>query len=132
VAQASDWFTQHGVGVAVVSFADPARLKDYQAQFAWPFRLLADPQRTAYTQLGLGRLGWARLINLSTIWRYVQLIRLGRRPRYHRGDDVRQAGGDFLLDKTGRIHWAWRGRHPADRPTVRQIQSTVGRVLAKA
>jgi hypothetical protein len=41
------------------------------------------------------------------------------------GDDIYQAGGDFLLDSAGRVLFAHRSRDPADRPAVSRLLHAV-------
>ena len=116
-------FSRRGVSIIVISFADPAVLVRYQEQHEWPFTILADPDRRAYAAFALPRLSWRQLFSPATVKLYFRLLRQGKRPQAYGGEDIRQAGGDFLIDKAGNVFFAHRSREPADRPApVRLIQ----------
>jgi len=112
----------------IVSFAEPDRLLHYQEQHRWPFPILADPQRTAYHAFDLRRLSWLRVFSPGTLMRYAKLLRAGLKPQAHGHDDIRQSGGDFLLDRSGKVLFAHRSRDPADRPTVEALLSQIDRL----
>ena len=57
---------------------------------------------------------------------YFSLIFRGRMPRMAR-DDVHQLGGDFVLDRTGRVVFEYRSRDPADRPSVSELLEALRR-----
>ena len=44
--------------------------------------------------------------------------------------DIHQLGGDFLLDRSGRLMLAHPSTDPADRPTVQQLLDALGRHAA--
>lgn len=109
---------KQGAAVVVVSFAEPERLAHYQRIHRWPFILLADPNREAYYHFGLKRLPWYRVFSLPTLKLYAHLLRRGRKLESYGRDDYFQAGGDFLLDREGRLLFAYHSHDPADRPGV--------------
>lgn len=121
---------RRGIAVAVVSFAEPAKLVHYQEQHRWPFLLLADPQRKAYAAFTLRRLSWWRVFSPRTLRIYWRLMREGMARQQHGGDDIYQSGGDFLLDRSGQLLYAHRSQDPADRPALanmlRAIDSAIG------
>jgi hypothetical protein len=116
-----DEFDRRGVVIAVVSFAEPAKLKSYQDRRRWPFIILADPARIAYRTFSLKRLSWFRILSPMTIKVYWSLLRKGMKRDPWAGDDVHQAGGDFLLDCEGNIRFAHRSQDPADRPPAPRL-----------
>jgi AhpC/TSA antioxidant enzyme len=120
-------FEKRGVSILIVSFAEPAKLLPYQFRQQWPFTILADPQRTAYHAFGLKQLPFWRVFSPSTLVRYLQLLREGRRPRRYEKTDIYQSGGDFILDRAGNVLFAHRGRNPADRPKMTQLLNVVDR-----
>lgn len=113
--------------IVVVSFAAPAALIRYQEQHRWPFAILADPNREAYRAFALQRLSLLRVFSPATLRLYLRLRR-ERRARVDYGrEDIYQGGGDFLLDRAGRILFAHRSRDPADRPSAGQLLARLDR-----
>jgi hypothetical protein len=50
----------------------------------------------------------------------------GRHPDPARqGEDVLQLGGDFILDREGRLAYAYRSADPTDRPAVEVLLRAV-------
>jgi peroxiredoxin len=117
VASLKSQFSRRGISVIVISFAEPAMLVRYQEHHQWPFAILADPDRRAYEDFALPRLLWRQVFSLATLKLYFTLLRQGKRRQPYGGEDIRQAGGDFLIDRAGSILFAHRSREPADRPT---------------
>src|SRR5437763_3436606 len=96
-----------------------------------PFPVLSDPGRAAYKAFGLERGGWAMFLKPRALVRYLGLMARGWRPRLPvGGEDVRQLGGDFVLDRNRRLVFAHRSADPADRPAaevvVDQVRSAPG------
>ena len=117
-----------GGDVLVVSFSPPARLPDYLAAHPWPFTVVSDPQRRAYQALGLSRGSWWRILGPKTLVRYLLLMLRGRKPEMPaQADDVRQLGGDFVIDARHRIVYAHPSHYPADRPAVSELLDAVRR-----
>ncbi len=115
------------MAIVAVSFAAPERLVLYQQIHKWPFVLLADPDRSAYSYFGLKRLPWYRLLSLSTLKLYFHLLRRGRKIENYGKDDYYQAGGDFLIDRSGALLFAHRSQDPADRPSVNKLLEEIDR-----
>jgi peroxiredoxin len=114
-------FDRRGVAVIVVSFAQPDQLLRYQDDHQWPFVILADPDRAAYKAFSLPRLSWWRVFSPRTLALYARLIREGKRRRDYGKEDIQQAGGDFLVDREGKILFAHRSRDPSDRPSPEKL-----------
>lgn len=122
-------FDRRGVAVAVVSFAEPAKLVHYQEHHQWPFIMLADPERKAYEAFALKRLSWFQVFSPAALKLYWKLLRSGMKQERYEGDDIYQSGGDFLIDRTGNILFAHRSQDPADRPVVARLLDTIDTVL---
>ena len=120
-------FDRRGVNIVVVSFAEPAMLGLYHEQHQWPFPVLADPERKAYHAFALERLSWHRLFSLPTLRLYLKLFRKGLVRQDYGEQDVYQAGGDFLIDRDGNIHFAHRSVDPTDRPSVATLLKAIDR-----
>ena len=124
-----DKFRALGSQVLVVSFVDPERLTQYLKAKPWPFRFFADPSRVAYREFGLGIARWSQILRPRVIVKYLSLILRGRMPHMAQ-EDVHQLGGDFVLDRTGRVIFEYRSSDPADRPSVADLLDAVSRTSA--
>jgi alkyl-hydroperoxide reductase/thiol specific antioxidant family protein len=121
-------FDRRAVSIAVISFAEPAKLIRYQNDHQWPFAIFADPNRSAYNVFRLNRLSWFRVFSPATLRFYFRSVR-EREQRYRYGtDDIYQGGGDFLIDRDGNILFAYRSRDPADRPPVSRLLQEIDRI----
>jgi peroxiredoxin len=127
-----DDFDRRGVKVAVVSFADPAKLVSYQEHQRWPFTMVADPERLAYRAFTLKRLSWLHVFSPATLRLYWKLMRGGMKPKSYGKDDIYQSGGDFLLDRAGNILFAHRSQDPADRPAVSSLFHVIDQLKSVA
>ena len=117
-----DAITALGAEVIVVSFEAPARLAMYIEDLSLPFPVVSDPKRAAYGHFGLGPAAFTSLLKPKVWATYIALIRRGlrlRRPTS--GVDVRQLGGDFVLDAERRLTYAYPSADPADRPLIEAL-----------
>ena len=92
--------------------------------------MLADPERRAYQTFTLKRLSWFRVFSPATLKLYWNLRRKGMKQEAYAGDDIYQAGGDFLLDRDGHILFAHRSQDPADRPAPAKLLAAIDRIKA--
>jgi hypothetical protein len=106
-----------GAEVLVVSFEPVELLPGYRTLHGWPFPVVSDPERAAYSAFGLGSAGWTELLGPRVLLRYARLILRGYRIRGTAGD-VHQLGGDFVLGPERRLVYVHRSADPADRPPV--------------
>ena len=125
-----DEFDRRRVSIVVVSFAQPAKVIEYQEYHDWPFALLADPGRSVYQAFALKRLSWFRVFSPGTLWRYFQLLRKGQKLQHYGDEDIYQGSGDFLLDREGNFLFAHRGQDPADRPRVETLLKAIDRITS--
>jgi peroxiredoxin len=125
-------FDRRNVAIVVVSFAEPEKLVHYQEHHRWPFTMLADPKRIAYRAFALKRLSWFRVFSPATLKLYWILRRKGMKQDAYAGDDIYQAGGDFLLDREGQILFAHRSQDPADRPAVTRLLEEIERFTTRS
>jgi peroxiredoxin len=125
-------FDRREVKVVVVAFSGPATLVHYQEHHQWHFPILADPERKAYQAFGLERLSWHRVYSLATLKLYLKLFRKGLVRQDYGESDVYQTGGDFLIDRNGKILFAHRSDEPADRPSVSTLLKAIDRNLGAA
>ncbi len=107
--------------VTALTFEAPEFAERYVEETGWPWTMLVDRDRKAYQDYGLVRGSkWAVLG--PQLWPgYLKLIfsRAARVEKPH--DDVYQLGGDFVIDREGRIVLAHRSRNPLDRPSMQEL-----------
>ena len=86
-----------------------------------PFPLLTDIDLTLYRHLGLRRR--AKVVwEVETIIHYAQekAASVSPSPMYE-GDDLHVMGGDFAVDSTGKLVYAYSSKTPSDRPAVTDV-----------
>ena len=123
---AREQLAEAGCSVLVVCQAKPEVLSRYLARHAWGVPVVCDPDRVAYRAFGLERTGWLTFFRPKVLWGYLRGMLRGYAPKTpYAGEDVRQLGGDFVLDRTGRVVFAHASADPTDRPTVSQILDAI-------
>lgn len=107
--------------IAVVHFDQTDRLDRYREHFEVPerIRLLADPDRTLYAALGIGRGPWWRVYKPSVLWGYARRIVGGTKYEGLGSDgDTLQLGGDVVIGRDGRFTYVFEPPDPDARPPV--------------
>ena len=111
-----------GCSVLVVCQAKPETLALYLSRQKWSVPVVSDPDRTAYRAFGLDRAGWLTFFRPKVLWGYLrEMLRGYGLKTPYAGEDVLQLGGDFVLDRTGKVVFAYPSADPTDRPTVAQL-----------
>lgn len=125
---ARDELAAVGCSVLVVAQAKPEVLSLYLARRTWHVPVVSDPERTAYRAFGLERTGWLTFLRPRVLWGYFRgLLRGYGVKKPYAGEDVLQLGGDFVLDKLGRVVLAYPSANPTDRPTLAALLEAVQR-----
>ena len=112
------------MNVFLVTFDSPERAKKYVDANRPPWPVLIDADREVYGALGMGRASWWTLLKPSTLWKYFRMWRLGTKPQ-EVGIDVRQLGGDLLIDPDGRTRLVHVSEGPHDRPSPARLLAVV-------
>lgn len=109
---------QLGGDVLVVTFATVPQLAEFVAAFPLPFPVVADVDRRLYQAFELGSTSPRGLMRLRVMWHYLKLMLRGWIPgRPAENADIWQLGGDFILDREGRVRYAHPSADPSDRPS---------------
>jgi len=117
-----------GIGLVVVTQSKVEVLSRFLQRTPKEYTFVTDPERLAYAAFGLERTPWWSYFHPGVIWRYLRALLRGRRLRMpYPGEDVSQLGGDFLLDRRGRIRFAYASQLPTDRPSIESILAAAGR-----
>lgn len=111
--------TDDTVELTAVGFSPPERLAAITAHLGWTHRVLADPDRTLYRRLGVGRAPWWRVYSPGTLATYARAFAHGHRPA-RPVEDTRQLGADAVA-VNGTVRLLWRPRTPDDRPDAGQL-----------
>ena len=99
---ARERFAAAGCSVLVASQAKPEVLARYLARAGWHVPIVCDPDRVAYQAFGLERAGWLTFFRPRVLLGYFRGMLRGYGVRMpYEGEDVRQLGGDFVLDLAG-------------------------------
>ncbi len=121
----SDRLEEFGdAAVVLVTFTRPRNLRGFRHRLRLRYPVVADETRDVYRDYGLGRGSWWRIWGPRALLTYARLVRAGRkieRPR----EDTLQLGGDFVVDRDGRLAYAFRSNAPDDRPPVDALVEAV-------
>ncbi|MEO2088926.1 MAG: peroxiredoxin-like family protein [Gemmataceae bacterium] len=115
-------FRNAGCEILIVTQASPPLLRLFLNGNPQPFPVVGDPDRVAYRAFGLERTSWLTFFKPGVIWGYLRLMLRGVGvKRSNPEEDVRQLGGDFLLDQSGEVVWKFTSADPTARPGVEEV-----------
>lgn len=115
-------FRDAGCEILIVTQASPPLLRLFLNGNPQPFPVVGDPDRVAYRAFGLERTSWLTFLKPSVICGYLRLMLRGVRVKTpNAGEDVRQLGGDFVLDSDGKVVWRFTSADPTARPSVGEL-----------
>ncbi len=103
--------------VLIISFGTLPAVQQWLKATCGSFEVLLDRDRTVYTAYGLERSYW-RSRSLRTRWYYFKAWLAGKRSLAAPCEDTSQLGGDFVVDRSGRLSLVHPSRDPADRPPI--------------
>ncbi|MEN9646422.1 MAG: hypothetical protein RL238_3091 [Actinomycetota bacterium] len=106
--------------IAVVTFAEPARVAAYRTHLGLPFEVLTDPDRAVYRMLGAGRGTTRQVWSPGTLRLYATLLRRGRRLR-RPTEDIHQLGADAVIGRDGTLRYVALPDSPDARPPIREL-----------
>lgn len=138
--QALKEFEAHDARMLVVSFAPLDRLKDWVPYWQKQFvendyrknnldlprsllartRFLADPELSVYHAYGMGRYSPLAAYGPKIVWQYLKWMIEGKPINLPHGDTL-QRGGDFVVDRKGRLTLSYVGSDQSERPPVAEI-----------
>jgi peroxiredoxin len=122
-----------GGDVLVVTQAKPASLEAWIARQGHPFPVVGDPDKAGYRLYAMQRASLLTLMRPDVIWGYLKIMARGRLPGVPAADaDLHQLGGNFVLDASGRVTYAFRSREPTDRPAPEVLLAEVRRAAAQS
>lgn len=115
-----------GAQLVVVTQSRPEHLRMRLEDDPKPFPVVCDPDRQVYRDFGLLP-GKARMfLSFKVMGSYLARIFQGWRVRMPvKNEDLLQLGGDFVLDQSRHLVFAYRSIDPTDRPSVLQLLDAV-------
>jgi peroxiredoxin len=130
--QARDHVVRLGAEVVLVAYHDPELvMAKMMHSLNLPFVLLVDETKSAYARWGLGRVGVRTYLHPGLYWGIARMVFRRETPL---GDvaDESQMGGDFVVDRDGRLAFVNRLRSLHDRARVDDLLAVVERLSADA
>ena len=110
-----------------ISFDAVEQVSQYRSLLNLSFPVAGDITRAAYNAYGLTHASFVQTWHPKTLWRYVMLLRTGRKlQRPQKGSDLSQLGADFVVDADGTISYAHYSERPDDRPDIADVVNAVG------
>jgi len=119
-----DELLRKNIKVVVVTFEAGFLARRYMEETGLEWPLLVDANRDIYRAYGMLDAGFWDVWGPSTWLAYLKEIRRGRLPNKSSGD-IRQRGGDVLIDAEGIVRLHHVGFGPADRPEVAAILQAI-------
>lgn len=116
------------IGLIACGFSPPDALAALADHLGWPDLVLADEQRRLYGLLGMRRARLWQVYSPGTLARYAAAAARGYR-RSHPVEDIRQMGGDALLQNGVVIH-RWLPRTPDDRAQPARLLHAAAQLAA--
>lgn len=115
---------ENGIKVLVITFEEEEQALNYQSETELDWPVVVDVGRELYTYYGMNKAGFWDLWGPPT-WRvYLRELLRGNLPKPAK-DDIRQRGGDVLIDPEGMVCLHHIGRGPADRPDFDHVMAIV-------
>lgn len=104
----------------MVTFELESLARAYVQDTELPWPLLVDRDRTLYRAYGMDRAGFWQVWGPRSLWPYVVAASRLRLPNLP-SDDVRQRGGNVLIDPTGCVRLHHVGVTSVDRPSIDRL-----------
>jgi len=111
-----------GARAVVISFGSPQGAAHWLKETDCKLDMFLDQERSLYQAFGLRR-SLSKVWNMQMIHTYAEKIVGGEifPESKQDDDDPLQMGGDFTLNRSGRIILSHKSSNPYDRPTIQQI-----------
>lgn len=113
-------FVDHEIRTVIFSFDNEVLAKDYVQTTGLTWPILLDPDFSFYRAYGMPKGSWWDLASPVVLAKYGWNMVSGSLPG-KRGKDLRQLGGNVLVDPDGLVELNHVSANPHDRPSGRQI-----------
>lgn len=110
--------------MVIVVKGDKEGADKWVVSYKFPFLVYLDSEAGLYKCLGLSRTAW--ILDIETAYLYAtKLVRKEFIPPGHPGDDMLQLAGDFIVDMSGHLVYAYPGKNSSDRPSLSELCDTL-------
>jgi peroxiredoxin len=120
-------FSKLNTRVFVISFGTLPAVQEWLKETCGNFTVLLDRERTIYNTYGLER-SKLRSKSPRTLWLYFTRWLQGQKFHDSHGDDTSQLGGDFIIDRNGKLRFIYPSHDPADRPSVEKLLAVLKQI----
>ena len=117
-----------GAEIVAVTMTQPAFLAAYLKDHPWSFQVVTDPSLESYRIFGLERAALKSFFRWKVLAGYLRLIGRGFIPRKPiQGEDVRQLGGEFIVDESRTLIYAFRSDDPTKHPNIDELRKLLNK-----
>ncbi len=110
---------QLNTNIVAVSFGTPYWANAWLEKTGAPFPIWLDPDKQSYPTYGMERSVWASW-GPKNLWFYAKALMRGKQLE-RTEEDANQLGGNFIVDKSGVVRFAYPSKDPTDRPEVAEM-----------
>lgn len=107
--------------IVAVSFGTAFWARAWLAETQAPFPVLLDPEKESYRVYGMERSAW-KSWGPKNLWYYAKALARGEQLKEKRGN-TDQMGGNFIVDASGIVRFAYPSKDPTDRPTIESMMA---------
>jgi peroxiredoxin len=114
---------QLNTNIVAVSFGTPYWANAWLEETQAPFQVWLDPKKESYKLYGMTS-STLRAWGPQNLWFYTQAYMRGEKSKGNRGS-TDQMGGNFIIDKSGIVRFAYPSKSPTDRPKISDLVETL-------
>lgn len=121
-------FERIGVAVRFVVIGTPQLAQEFCSRFGDAARCLTDPDKATYAAMGLEQYNLWRILTdgaLRKRRKENKAAGFSQNWRATRMENAAQLPGAAFFDRSGRMRWVYRGKHPGDLPAMREMLGAV-------
>ncbi|MFN5291383.1 MAG: AhpC/TSA family protein [Planctomycetia bacterium] len=115
-------FQNTSAAVVAVTFSPFGDALKIQNELRLPFPVVSNPSRSLYLSLGMEKIRWIDFLNLKLASEGWKKVCRGWWPSFgYDKSDLRQLGGDVIVDKQEKILFQFISKSPEQRPGIVEL-----------
>ena len=121
-------FAGAGIAVRFVVIGTPELARNFCSRFGDAQHCIADPEKRTYKAMGLEQYNlWRLFTDRALRARRQENKAAGFRQNWRatRMENAAQLPGAAFFDRDGVARWIYRGKHPGDLPSMREMLETI-------